>query len=334
MSCYVIILNYKTWKDTVECLDSVFQSRNVPIKVIVCDNLSQNRSLEHIAEWADGKLEVTDVNPKPFLSKHLVERPQYLCWDKPRDDQYDTPLLLVNTQANYGFAAGNNDGIRIAMNQSDCESMFVLNNDTVIMPDTIEEAVKVLRQNPKAGICSTNVKYYFEPNKPAWKKMYFYPLLGEEKSEKPADETKAISRYTGMAFFVKPDFVKKVGFMYERYFLYYEELDWAYRSKFLFDSVMADRSVVYHKESVTAKPDSKLRSFCFLRSKFLFMKQHYPGYYWIVYFSWWLRVVKRLLFGNIHGAVALCRFMFMFTLKGENYTGRLFRLKSDNGSGK
>ena len=50
---YIIILNYKKWQDTMECLESVFHSSYKDFSVIVIDNDSQNNSLEHLMQWAD-----------------------------------------------------------------------------------------------------------------------------------------------------------------------------------------------------------------------------------------------------------------------------------------
>ena len=47
----IVILNYKNWQDTIECLDSVMNITYPNYRVIVVDNDSQNDSLEHISAW-------------------------------------------------------------------------------------------------------------------------------------------------------------------------------------------------------------------------------------------------------------------------------------------
>ena len=49
---YIIILNYKKWEDTIECLETVFRSRYDDFTVFVIDNDSQNNSLKHLFHWA------------------------------------------------------------------------------------------------------------------------------------------------------------------------------------------------------------------------------------------------------------------------------------------
>ncbi len=46
----IIILNWNGWKDTVECLESLYQNKYDNYKVILVDNASEDESLEKIAE--------------------------------------------------------------------------------------------------------------------------------------------------------------------------------------------------------------------------------------------------------------------------------------------
>ena len=39
-SVYVVLLNWNGWRDTIACLQSLLQSREVQLRVIVCDNAS------------------------------------------------------------------------------------------------------------------------------------------------------------------------------------------------------------------------------------------------------------------------------------------------------
>jgi len=59
---YVVILNYNSWKDTIECLESVLRSDYQNYQVVVVDNNSTNNSIEYLKAWAEGKLDVW-VNP-------------------------------------------------------------------------------------------------------------------------------------------------------------------------------------------------------------------------------------------------------------------------------
>jgi GT2 family glycosyltransferase len=54
----IIILNWNGWKDTIECLESVYQITYPNYDVIVVDNGSENESVEKIKEYAEGRLSV------------------------------------------------------------------------------------------------------------------------------------------------------------------------------------------------------------------------------------------------------------------------------------
>ena len=100
---YIIILNWNGWEDTIECLESVFHLNHPNFSVIVCDNASQDESLDRIEEWANGKIDANSDNhvlrhlftpaypkPIPFLRiepqddfKHLAERSERLFVVQP-----------------------------------------------------------------------------------------------------------------------------------------------------------------------------------------------------------------------------------------------------------
>ena len=54
----IIILNWNGWRDTIECLESVYQITYPSYDVIVVDNGSEDESIEKITEYCKGKIEV------------------------------------------------------------------------------------------------------------------------------------------------------------------------------------------------------------------------------------------------------------------------------------
>ena len=48
---------------------------------------------------------------------------------------HDTQLTIVKNENNYGFAEGNNIGIRFALNNLNPDYILLLNNDTVVDKD-------------------------------------------------------------------------------------------------------------------------------------------------------------------------------------------------------
>ena len=74
---YVVILNWNGWQDTLRCLQSVLASSFVRVKVIVCDNGSEDGSVERILEYLNGQrgpslpAERAILPPPPGLSSTL-----------------------------------------------------------------------------------------------------------------------------------------------------------------------------------------------------------------------------------------------------------------------
>ncbi len=54
----IIILNWNSWKDTIECLESVFKLNYPNFAVFLFDNGSKNESVSKIINWANGNEEL------------------------------------------------------------------------------------------------------------------------------------------------------------------------------------------------------------------------------------------------------------------------------------
>ena len=62
----VIILNWNGWKDTIECLESLYQNNYPNYDVVLVDNDSKDDSIEKITQYLSGQL-----NPVGKYSKHI-----------------------------------------------------------------------------------------------------------------------------------------------------------------------------------------------------------------------------------------------------------------------
>ena len=170
---YIIIVNWNGWKDTIECLESVFRNDYPSYQVIVCDNGSQDDSLENIKRWATGKLEneVLPSNPLYSLSFPPVRKPiSFIEYTREEVDAVrnlnptDARLILIQNAANLGFAGGNNVGIRYALDRDDFSHVWLLNNDVVIKPDALSHLVRRMNEKKDAGMCGSTIPYYSAPD--------------------------------------------------------------------------------------------------------------------------------------------------------------------------
>jgi len=264
---YVLILNWNGWKDTIECLESVFRLDYDNYRVIVCDNDSSDNSLEYIKAWADGRLDVfvSPDNPLRDLSYPPVRKAiAYRQYDRksaeaggsPNDT--DCPLILIQTGANLGFAGGNNVGLRYSLASRKPDFVWLLNNDTVVSKGALKELICSIAQYPFAGICGSLLINYYKPD--------FIQAAGAEFDRRLArgkhllegmpittpliesDIIKRMNYVVGASMLVTRCFLEKNGLLNENYFLYYEEIDWITRAAGCFELAISINSHVYHKE--------------------------------------------------------------------------------------
>lgn len=296
---YIIILNWNGWKDTIECLESVFRNNYPNYRVVVCDNGSTDGSLEKIKAWADGRL----VPEKPSSEKlrnlsfpPIGKPPEYeeysrLEAEKGGNDS-NTSLTLVRIEDNLGFAGGNNVGIRFALSRDDFSFVWLLNNDTLVTPETLSALVRRMMEKPGAGICGSKLIYYQNPdiiqglggasyNKWIGTNRHLGYLDQQDASLIQADVEARMDYVIGASMLVTKKFLHEIGLMSEEYFLYFEELDWAYRAHGRFSLAYAADSVVYHKEGSSAgKCDPKKKSmavdYFIIRNKLLFTWKFIP----------------------------------------------------------
>lgn len=336
---HIVILNWNGWKDSIECLESVLRSDYQNYQIVLCDNDSQDGSVEKIQAWANGELladatsEVMAKYSQPPIQKPLGH--QVLSANdvsSNREVDSSTPLVIIRTGGNLGFAGGNNVGMRYALQQPECEYVWLLNNDTVIVPDTLSHMVNHSRQLLASGVantCGSVQRYYYFPDKiqalggfryNAWTGICTATLGmgssidGEIDHNQYREQLHAIH---GCSWLLPRDFLESIGLMEERYFLYYEEIDWALRSKDKYTHTYADQAIVYHKEggsigshSIDRKRGSLMSEFYTNRNKFKVARKFFPLSIPVVFSFVLLIAFKRLLEGDAKRAWMLTKVAF------------------------
>src|SRR6218665_377600 len=67
--------------------------------------------------------------------------------------KFEGKFLLITSDKNLGFGAGNNIGIQHAI-KNNASFIFLLNQDAYVEKDCIEKSVEALQANPEYGIIS------------------------------------------------------------------------------------------------------------------------------------------------------------------------------------
>lgn len=63
-SVAIVVVNWNGWRHTLEFLESVFQSDYPTYRIFICDNDSQDGSVERIQDWARGAQASESENPE------------------------------------------------------------------------------------------------------------------------------------------------------------------------------------------------------------------------------------------------------------------------------
>jgi GT2 family glycosyltransferase len=326
---YIILLNWNGWKDTIECLESVFRLSYPRFTVIVCDNASSDRSIEKIEGWAAGRVTASCGSPDlrglslPSIPKPLAFSFISSLEEARTSSSSGTRLLLIQTGDNLGFAGGNNVGIRYALRCGDCDYVWLLNNDTVVEPDSLSAMVGMAEADPKLGICGSQLRSYAPPHE--------IQTMGGRRYSPWSGRTRPLQELTtpqistmpgapdyieGASMLISRRCLKAVGLLEESYFLYYEELDLAARASPAFPFGYSPESVVYHKEGASigsahnSANRSALSDFYQARNRIVFSKRYYTWFLPSVLAATCLGALQRLMIGRPQNAAAVLRGVF------------------------
>ncbi|TWT57727.1 Glycosyl transferase family 2 [Thalassoglobus neptunius] len=242
----VVIVTFGSSDVIVPCLESLAESENRQLRVVVVDNASTDDTVEQVMSWA------SDWNTRqPSRQINFTSIPL---------DQTDGPIegsapsvTLVRSPLNYGYAGACNIGLRLLNQTSDVDCFWILNPDCVVTPQTAGDFIDDLRKAGKFGLFGGRVLYHDPPQliQSDGGRVGFWTgactnvhqgLLPAETSYANVDTLNFIS---GANIIASREFYDTVGPMSDDYFLYFEEVDWACRRGDL-PLKFSDKAVVYH----------------------------------------------------------------------------------------
>jgi GT2 family glycosyltransferase len=204
-SVYIIILNWNGWKDTKKCIDSLKKSRYSSIFIVIVDNASTDDSFNQIFNYI-----------KNFSN-----------------------TILIQSSINSGFAAGNNIGIKYAISEQ-ADYIFVLNNDTVVHSDCIQNLVDYAEENQDSGLFGPKTYDMDTQNYRQWavrKRLDTLSLLGIMTPFRrliyrtsvykslfyTGEQPSSVYAIPGSAMFFRAKTIESIGLFDEYTFLYWEE---------------------------------------------------------------------------------------------------------------
>ena len=252
-----IVLNWNNLPDTLECLTSLEGSDYTNFAVWVVDNDSREDPSTIIHERHPG-------------------------------------VRVLRNARNLGYGAGNNAALTRAIDDG-AVYVLLLNNDVVVAPDTIGRLVRVAEADHRIAMATPRVFYYDRPTEIYWDGG----IIDWETGETPHDSRglpveghlRKSEWLDGCALLVRVSAIEDVGLLDERYFLYFEDVEWSVRAlRRGWTNAVALQAHAWHKVSrSTGGLKSPAVRYYYARNRYLFMNAYCPAGY-----LWKLRYASRL----------------------------------------
>jgi len=208
----VVIINYKTPKLVIDCLGSLLPELSaLDAKVVIVDNHSNDNSCDQILTWLS---------------------------------QYDDiqQVELIASDENTGFSGGNNRGI----SQLEAEYYLLLNSDTVVRQGAICLLLEAVQKDTNVGLVSPRLEWPdVAPQESCFR---FHSPVSElissantglitrmfQSFNVPYAISEQAKFYDWTSFacvLVKAEVFKDIGLMDHGYFMYFEDVAFAYHAK-------------------------------------------------------------------------------------------------------
>jgi GT2 family glycosyltransferase len=272
----IVILNWNGWQDTLNCLESLKNLLNPTHQVIVVDNASTDDSLQRLQASASS-------------------------------------VMVLENQVNAGFGAGNNVGIRSAM-ESGADFVWLLNNDTRVEPDTLQSMLDVVLSDLNIGAVGCVLRYMDQPDRiQAWGGGQVNFFLGSSKHHLGPVSPNKLHYLTAASVLISREAFKAVGGFDGGFFMYWEDVDLSFRIRQAgFKLMVADSAVVFHKESASTGKNLVRRDelFNFSSARLIRRYSRFP------LISVGLSLAKRILIRVMRGDWARVRAVLKGTREG------------------
>lgn len=250
-----IILNYNTNQDCYKCIDYLQRQNWDDLDVYLVDNNSTSEMKEDL---------------RSYSSKH-------------------PEIRLILHDENKGFSAGNNVGLRAAVDNG-AKWCLVINPDVELRdanwlaqmmtsislyPDAVVAGSNVLlpsgeRQNP-----SRELRYWEEL---LWFSYLIRSKLFGFKGYLTEDKQGYCERLSGCCFLIKADFLREIDFLDEHVFMYCEEPILAKQvSSHGYQELYVNQVTAYHQHYPSQKGNTKKRMQMLFQSREYYLK-NYSGY--------------------------------------------------------
>jgi N-acetylglucosaminyl-diphospho-decaprenol L-rhamnosyltransferase len=308
----VIIVSYRNPKDVAECLLALTQVADPAFDVFVCEN-GGSAAFDTLVSslCAEGGSCERDQEPTYV---HLP-MPRFSRVQNLRLRDRDTRVVVAEALENFGYGGAINAWLRVLRALPAWPGAWVLNPDTQPEPHALAELVTAAAARRK-GMVGSRVVHPERPGRVSTRGLRWRRGVATTKAigrgelatvEPDPEQLEAhLMAPSGVSIYVTRRCLEYIGLMEEKYFLYFEDLEWGHRAKRSCGVGYAHKSIVLHKSSTTigASTDrskaSALSVYLDFRNRVNFVRQCYPS--WMVWTA--LILVARSLQYGMVGAFA------------------------------
>lgn len=264
----IVVLNWNGREVLEDCLRSISALRYPLIQIIVVDNGSTDGSTEMLRK----------------------DYPNVRC---------------IKNDVNLGFAAGNNQGIQLALENGD-DYVLILNNDTLLDPDCLFRLVGRAQSDSQIGAVSPKI-YFAEPADRLWFGGGTFNYwtgrnghVGYKKSDNGAwNSAREVEFISGCALLVSRNALRNVGGFDELLFAYSEDVDWSLRArKAGFKLFYEPGALVWHRESFSTLRNKwqAIQLYYCTRNPMVVMWKHGHWWHWVTFLPFHVALsCKRIL---------------------------------------
>jgi GT2 family glycosyltransferase len=228
------------------------------------------------------------------------------------------PVRIIRNPGNEGFGRACNLGAR----RGRAKYLLFLNPDARLHPGALSIPFRFMESGDAAGVGICGVRCIDATGTVA-RSCARFPTpgrmvvhsLGMDRllprifpphflSEWPHDADRAVDQVIGAFFFVRRELFEQLDGFDERFFVYYEDLDFALRARQAgWNSRYLAAATIYHEGGGTSQQVTAQRLFYSLRSKLAFARKHFSagGFVAVLLATLFLEPVSRIAYASLRG---------------------------------
>ena len=208
-------------------------------------------------------------------------RPDVLVVENSDKTAFSNPpkhVRFILSGGNIGFAAGNNIGLNIAINEG-YDRALVLNNDLILEPNAIASMSTHMDNCNSIGMVGP-VTFHYHGHRTIWAaggiiNKITGRITGNQTIPDGSDPIFDVAYLPGSCIMVRVSALKKIGLFSDRYLFGFEEAEFCLQArKSKYRIVVAKEATAWHKVGLSSNQSPKYIYNAY-RGRFLFLKYLY-----------------------------------------------------------